>query len=110
MVVIATSDGKQLTSLPTGGGTDAANFDPGLKRAFASNGEGTLTVVQESKNGKYEVIGTVDTARGARTMSLDPNTHKIYLATAELGPPAEGQKRPSIKAGTFSVLVYSPVR
>lgn len=110
MVVLATKDGKQLATLPTGGGTDACKFDPELKRAFASNGEGTLTVVQETKNGNYEVAGTVNTARGARTMALDPKTHKIYLATAELGAPEAGQRRPSIKPGTFSVLVYSPVR
>ncbi|MGE5113157.1 MAG: YncE family protein [Acidobacteriaceae bacterium] len=110
MAVVATKDGKQLATLPTGAGTDGAKFDADLKRAFASNGEGTLTVVQESGNGKYEVLGNVDTARGARTMALDPKTHKIYLATAELGPPAEGERRPSTKPGTFSVLVYSPVR
>lgn len=110
MVVVSTNDGKQVATLPTGAGTDAAKFDPELKRAFASNGEGTLTVVQESEKGNYEVRGTVDTARGSRTMALDPKTHKIYLATAEFGPPEAGQTRPSIKPGTFSVLVYSPVR
>jgi DNA-binding beta-propeller fold protein YncE len=110
MIVVATKDGKQLATVPTGNGTDGAKFDPGLKRAFASNGEGTLTVVQESKGGKYEVLGNVQTARGARTMALDPKTHKIYVATAELGAPAEGQRRPSIKPGTFMVLVYSPVQ
>ena len=110
MVVVATKDGKRLATLPTGGGTDGAKFDPGLRRAFASNGEGTLTVVQESKTGKYEVLGNVATARGARTMAIDPKTHKLYVATAELGAPAEGQRRPSIKPGTFMVLVYSPVQ
>ena len=110
MVVISTKDGKQLAKLPTGAGTDAAKFDPALKRAFASNGEGTLTVVQESQNGRYEVLGDVATARGARTMAVDPKTHKIYLATAELGPPEAGQTRPSIKPGTFMVLVYAPAR
>ena len=107
MVVLDKKDGKQIATIPTGDGTDAAAFDPGLKRAFASNGDGTLTVVQENGD-KLQVAGTVPTARGARTMALDPKTHKIYLATAELGPPAEGQKRPSIKPGTFFVLVYSP--
>jgi YVTN family beta-propeller protein len=110
MIVIATKDGKQLATLPTGGGTDAAKFDPGLKRAFASNGEGTLTVVQELRGSKYDVIGNVETARGARTMAVDPKTHKLYVATAELGAPAEGQRRPSIKPGTFMVLVYTPVQ
>jgi len=110
MTVISTKDGKQLATLPTGDGTDAAAFDPGLERAFASNGQGTLTVVQESGSNNYKVVGSLDTALGARTMALDPKTHKIYLATAELGPPAEGQRRPSIKSGTFMVLVYSPVQ
>jgi YVTN family beta-propeller protein len=108
MGIFATKDGKQLAMLPTGDGTDGAKFDPGLKRAFASNGEGTLTVVQESGHGKYKVLGSVATARGARTMAVDPKTHKLYLATAELRPPAEGQTRPSIKPGTFMILVYSP--
>lgn len=110
MLVVDTKSGSQIATLPTGAGTDATGFDPALKFAFASNGEGNLTVVRETKDGKYEVAGNVQTARGARTMALDPKSHKIYLATAEFGPPAEGQKRPSIKPGTFMVLVYSPVK
>ena len=110
MIVVDTKNGNRIATLPTGGGTDAAAFDPGLNRAFASNGEGTLTVVQRSKAGKYEVADNVPTARGARTMALDPKSHKIYLATAALGPPPEGQRRPSIEPGTFAVLVYSPER
>lgn len=110
MAVVSTKDGKQVATLPTGGGTDAVKFDTGLKRAFASNGDGTLSVIQEASSGKYEVIGNVQTARGARTMALNPDTHKIYLATAELGPPAPGQRWPSVKPGTFSILVYSPAK
>lgn len=108
MLVLNANTGKVLANLETGGGTDAAAYDPELKRAFASNGEGTLTVVEE-KGGKYNVAGNVPTARGARTMALDSRTHKIYLITAEFGPTPEGQRRPSIVPGTFSVLEYSPV-
>lgn len=108
MVVVDTKKGNNIASLPTGDGTDAAGFDPELKLAFASNGEGTLTIVRQTKDGKYEVAGTVGTARGARTMTLDPKTHNIYLATAEFGAPVEGQRRPPIKSGTFMILVYSP--
>jgi YVTN family beta-propeller protein len=108
MVIVDTKNGNQIASLPTGDGTDAAAFDPGTKMAFASNGQGTLTVVHETKDGKYEVAGNVETARGARTMALDPKTHKVYLATAEFGPAAEGQRRPSVKPGTFMILVYAP--
>ncbi len=106
MVILDAKTGKEVANVSTGGGTDAAAFDPGLKYTYASNGEGTLTVVGET-NGKYGVIENVPTARGARTMALDPKTHTVYLATAEFGPPAEGQRRPSIKPGTFMVLVYS---
>ena len=109
MMILNGKDGKQLATLPTGGGTDAAAYDPEMKRAFASNGEGTLTVVQEASATSFDFAGNVSTARGARTMALDPKTHKIYLTTADLGEPAEGQRRPSIKPGTFAVLVYSPV-
>jgi YVTN family beta-propeller protein len=107
MIVLNTKTGNQIASVPTGDGTDAAAFDPELRLAFASNGEGTLTIVRESKDGKYEVAENVPTARGARTMALDPKSHKVYLATAELGPAPQGQRWPSVKPGTFMVLVYS---
>jgi len=110
MLIVDTQSGSQIASLPTGSGTDAAAFDPEAKLAFASNGQGTLTVVRQSGEGKYEVAGNVDTARGARTMTLDPKTHKIYMATAEFGPPTEGQTRPSIKPGTFMILVFAPAK
>jgi DNA-binding beta-propeller fold protein YncE len=108
MIVLDTKTGNKIASLPTGDGTDAAAFDPELKLAFASNGEGTLTEVRETKDGKYEVAENIPTAHGARTMALDPKSHNVYLATAQLGPPAIGQRWPSVKSGTFMVLVYSP--
>ncbi|HEY0564164.1 MAG TPA: YncE family protein, partial [Terriglobales bacterium] len=107
MLVLDAKDGKQLASVDTGGGTDAAAYDAGPDLAFASNGEGTLTVVNAgAKN--YPVVQNVQTKRGARTMTLDPKSHRLFTVTADLGPPAEGQSRPSVKAGTFEVLVYAP--
>jgi len=108
MEVVDARTGKLLATLPTGDGTDAAGYDPGSKLAFASNGEGTLTVVRETKDGKYEVAENVTTQRGARTMALDPKTHTIFLPTAELGSPAAGQRRPTIKPDSFRILVYRP--
>jgi hypothetical protein len=67
-----------------------------------------MTVVREGKDGKYEVVSNVQTERGARTITVDPKSHRVYLPTAEFGPPAEGQRRPNIKPGTFMVLVYAP--
>jgi YVTN family beta-propeller protein len=106
MLVVNAKDGSVVATLPTGDGTDGAGFDAGTGSAFASNGEGTLTVVREGKSGKYEVAENVPTARGARTMTVDLKTHRVFTVTAELGPPAEGQRRPSIKPDTFSLLVY----
>lgn len=110
MMIVDTKTGNTVATLPTGEGTDAAGFDPGLNRAFASNGrDATLTIV-DGKDGKYTVAGNVTTLRGARTMALDPRSHKIYLATAEFGPPAEGQQRPTVKPGSFMILVFSPAK
>jgi len=109
MVVVDTTSGQILATLDTGAGTDGGGFDPGLGYAFASNGgDGTLTVVKSDKNGNYKVAENVTTQRGARTMAVDPRSHRIFLPTAELGPPAEGQRWPSVKPGTFVILVYAP--
>ncbi len=110
MMVVDTKSGNIVATLETGAGTDGAAFDPGLGYAFASNGaDGTLTVVT-AKNGKYEVVAQVPTQRGARTVTVDPKSHKVFLPTAEFGPPAEGQRRPAIKPNTFAVLVYEPAK
>src|SRR5581483_6482699 len=111
MVVVNADNGQVLATVETGAGTDGSAFDPGLGFAFASNGgDGTLTVVQESNDGQYAVAANVSTQRGARTIALDPKSHRIFLPTAELGPPAPGQRWPSVKPGTFTVLVYAPSR
>lgn len=109
MIVLDAKSGTTLATVSTGAGTDGAVFDAGLELAFASNGEGTLTMVQE-KNGSYEVAENVSTQRGARTLALDPESHRIFLPTAEFGAPAAGQKRPPVKPGTFLVLVFAPTK
>jgi YVTN family beta-propeller protein len=111
MVVVETKDGKIVSTLDTGDGTDGAAFDPELGYAFASNGaDGTLTVVKADKDGKYVVAENVSTQRGARTITVDCKSHKVFLPTAEFGPPAAGQSRPSVKPGTFVILVYAPTK
>jgi len=109
MVVVDTTNGKILATLDTGAGTDGSGFDPELGYAFASNGaDGTLTVVRTSKDGNYAVAENLTTQRSARTMAIDPRSHRVFLPAAELGPPAEGQRWPSVKPGTFAILVYAP--
>ncbi len=99
LVVMNAETGAIESSLPIGAGVDATRFDAG--EAFASAGDGTLTVASE-KGGKWAVEQTVTTLKGARTMGLDATTHRIYLPTAELEPQATG--RPKLKPGTFMVV------
>lgn len=110
--MMAVTDAKTLKVIATpeiGEGPDAAAFDPGTGEAFSSNGrDGTLTIVKEVK-GKWEAIDTVKTEVFARTMALDPKTHRIYLSSAEAGgaPPAGGEKkgRPAMVPDSFHLVV-----
>jgi YVTN family beta-propeller protein len=109
MLVIDAKNGKVISTVKTGDGTDAAGYDPGTGYAFASNGEGTLTVVKKDGKG-YAAAENVPTAKSARTMALDPNSHKVYVVAADFNPPAEGQRRGTIKPGTFRLLVFAPAK
>ncbi len=112
--VLVVSDyeaGKVVATVPIGEGPDAVRYDPATKLIFASNGEGTLTVVRQESADTYAVLETVTTARGARTMELDPKTHHIFVVTAEYGPaPAptadHPRPRPTIVPGSFMVLEF----
>ena len=103
MIVMNTADGKVIADLPIGAGVDATKFYAG--HAFASAGDGTLTVVGE-KGGKFEVLQTVKTASGARTMGVDDGNGKIYLPTAEFEAPTPGAApgRPRAKPDTFMIV------
>jgi len=101
MIVMSTEDGKVVADLPIGAGVDATKIDGA--QAFASCGDGTLTVVGR-KNGKFAVEQVVKTPDGARTMGIDPSTNTIYMATAELQPLAPGQRRPQPKPDTFMIV------
>jgi DNA-binding beta-propeller fold protein YncE len=114
MVVVDASSGKVITTLPTSGGTDGAAFDPVLKRAYSSNGEGTMTVVQEIGPNEFKVLENIPTQQGARTITIDKKTHHLFMSTAEYGPAPEKtadnpRPRPSVKPGTFTVLDIAPV-
>lgn len=105
MVMMDSASGKVLASVPIGEGVDANAFDPGTGFAFASCGAGTTTIAKEAGD-KLTVVQVLQTERGARTMTLDPATHKIYLATAKFEAPAEGQRRGRMVPGSFKILVY----
>lgn len=105
MIVSDADSGKVVAALPIGALPDGTAYDPGTKLAFSSNRDGTLTVVRQLSKDQYEVSQNLKTELGARTMALDPKTHKVYLSSAEFGPKPAGSKYPSVVPGTFKVLV-----
>ncbi|HYB76712.1 MAG TPA: YncE family protein [Candidatus Bathyarchaeia archaeon] len=112
MAVIDADSGKVVATPAIGEGVDANGFDPGTAFAFASCGEGVLTVAHEDAPDKFTVVENVPTQRGARTMALDPKTHEVYLVTADFGPRPEPTKdnprpRPPMLPDSFTVLVFA---
>jgi DNA-binding beta-propeller fold protein YncE len=99
MVVLDADSGKVLARLPIGRGSDGCAFDPERGLAYSSNGgDGTLTVVREAEPGRYGVVATIPTQQGARTMALDPKTHRIYLSAATPAPAAEAKSKTETKS------------
>lgn len=109
MLVLDGSTGKQIASLPTGSGTDAAGFDAKSHLIFFSNGEGNLTVIQQKSADQYVAQDPVVTQPSAKTMAFDKKTQKIFLpaATVVSTPAADPSQKPkkTITEGTFCVLV-----
>jgi YVTN family beta-propeller protein len=109
MAVVDADTGKVIATPEIGNGPDAAGFDPKTRLAFASNGEGTVTVVDASNN-SYKVLQNLATQQGARTMAVDTATGKIYVVTAQFGPRPEAtatnpRPRPAIVPDSFTVIV-----
>jgi DNA-binding beta-propeller fold protein YncE len=100
LIVMSTVDGKVVGDLPIGESVDATKIDGG--QVFASCRDGSLTVAEE-KSGKWETVQTVTTKPGARTMGVDPTTHRIYLPTAEMVAGANG--RMTNKPDSFMIVV-----
>jgi hypothetical protein len=110
MAISDATQGKSIATVPIGEGVDGAGFEPATALAFASNGDGTLTVVHEDSPTRFHVVSTVPTKRGARTMDLDQRSGRIFTVTADLGPtPAPTAERPhprpAIVPGTFTLLI-----
>jgi DNA-binding beta-propeller fold protein YncE len=85
MAVMNADTGQVITTLPIGDHVDATAYDQESKMIFNSNGEGTVTVIQQEGPDKYSVVETVKTLPRAKTMALDPKTHQLFLSTAENG-------------------------
>jgi len=116
--VMAISDyakGVVVATVPIGQGVDGAGWDASRRDAYASNGDGTLTVIHQDSPNKYHVVENVQTGERARNMGIDPKTHRIYLATAKFGEvPAEStatnpRRRPPMVPGSFTIIVVEPI-
>jgi DNA-binding beta-propeller fold protein YncE len=103
LIVMSTDNGKVLADLPIGDHVDAVKIDGG--QFFASCADGTLAIARETSPGKFEIVQTVKTPPGARTMGNDPTTHRIYLPTAESEPGPGGRSK--MKPGSFMIVVVS---
>ena len=113
MAMLDADGGRVLATVSIGEGVDANGFDPATGLAFASCGDGTLTVAYEDAPDRLKVVQNVETQRGARTMALDEKTHRVFLVTAQFGPrpsPTADQPRPRppLVPGSFVLLVYGP--
>jgi DNA-binding beta-propeller fold protein YncE len=115
MVIVDAADGHIVTSLPIGDGCDGVKFDPGLNRAYSSNGDGTMTVVREVSKDSYKVLENVTTMSGARTLAVDNRTHHIYLPAAEYEAAPAATTQPSrsrriMKPDSFTLLDIAYVK
>lgn len=106
--VMAISDyesGKVVTTVQIGAGVDGAGYDPASGDAFASNADGTLTVIHQDSPDKYHVVENLQTARGGRNMGLDAVTHRVFVVSAKFGPATEANRRPPVIPGSFMMMV-----
>lgn len=111
MAVVDAGNGRVVTTVPIGEGVDANAFDPATGLAFASCGDGTMTVAHEDSSDRLSVVQKVETQRSARTMALDGKTGRVFLAAAEFGPPpsptpGEPRPRPVMVPGSFVLLLF----
>lgn len=105
--VLAVSDyqaGKVVTTVPIGKGVDGAGFDPASADVFASNGDGTFSVIHQDSADSYHLAQTLTTPVGSRNLGLDPMTHRIFVATAQFGQPAGPKAKKAVVPGSFALL------
>ena len=105
LIVIDASNGNIVDKLPIGDGCDGVAFDNGLKYIFASCGEGKLTVIHEVSGNEFKVIDNVPTKRSARTITVDEQTHEVFLPAADMEANTVAGQRPKMIPGTFQVVV-----
>jgi DNA-binding beta-propeller fold protein YncE len=109
LAVMDASNGKVITTLPIGERVDAVAYDPDNKMIFASNWDGTVSVIHQKSADEYESVGDIQTQKSAKTMAIDPKTKRLFLSAAEMeSVPATNGERARMRpkpGGTFNVLV-----
>jgi YVTN family beta-propeller protein len=105
LAVMDAGNGKVITTLPIGERVDAVAFDADNKLIFASNWDGTVSVVRQKNANEYESAGDIQTQKSAKTMAFDPKTKRLFLSAADMEPPPPGERRMRPKPGSFTVLV-----
>jgi len=111
--VMAVSDyqaGKVVTTVPIGTGVDGAGYDPATGDAFASNADGSLTVIHQDSADAYRVVQKLETPQASRNMGLDPTNHRIFVAAAKFGEAPGGRGRRPVLPGTFELLVIEKAK
>ena len=113
MIVMDANTGKVITKLPIGGNVDGVAFDSALNRVYSSNGDGTLTIIQEEDADHFKVLDNLKTQKSARTITVNTTTHHLYLPTADFGPKPEPttenpRPRAPITPGSFVILDIKP--
>jgi DNA-binding beta-propeller fold protein YncE len=106
--VMAVSDyqaGKVVATVPIGAGVDGAGYDAASGNAFASNADGTLTVIHQDSPDQYKVVDSVPTPPGSRNMGLDPTNHRVFVVSAKFGPVPPGGRRGPVLPGSFALMV-----
>ena len=106
--VMAISDyqnGRVIATLPIGMGVDGAGFDATSGNAFASNADGSLTVIHQDTPNQYQVIQNLATPQGSRNMAVDPTNHRVFIVSAKFGPTPAGKRRGPVLPGSFSLMV-----
>lgn len=106
--VMAISDyqaGKVVATVPIGAGVDGAAFDSASANAFASNADGTLTVIHQDSPDQYSVVETLQTPQNSRNMGLDPTNHRLFVPSAKFGPPPAGKGKGPVLPGSFALMV-----
>jgi hypothetical protein len=105
--VMAISDyqaGNVVATVPIGTGVDGAGYDASTSNAFASNADGTLTVIHQDTPDQYHAQENVPTPQGSRNMGFDPTTHRVFVVSAKFGPVPPGGRRGPVLPGTFTLM------